>query len=200
MEPSPNFRSMIRGRPGILGGLLPDSDRPMTSKQVFEDSNLPPSVGQIPLSGPDKNASSLSPSRASFLNAPASSHYARTPPPAASPSQVWQRPGADYRNQGSLVQTLLDSQGAGVAGGMDASPIPGLPPMPLPPVAEPLPPVSNYPPAALPPPDGQQYYAPPMEAEFIGGGGNQPLQMRPPAFLPAPQYAPLQPSRRYEVL
>lgn len=213
MEPSPNYRSMygVRGRPGILGGLLPDSDRPMASKQVFEDSNMQPPVGQSPSPGPDgqyisssPSLQSLNPERASFLNAPASSYYARTPPPAVAPSNVFARPGAtaDYRQRGALMQTLLDSPNAAVAGNMDASAMQPMPPMPLPPVAEPLPPVANYPPAMpqASAPAGDQFYAPPMEAEFIGRGGNQALPMLQPQFLQQPQYQAMQPSRRYEVL
>lgn len=195
MEPSPNYRSLSgnRGRPGILGGLLPDSDRPMTARRVFSDSAGPPASADIPpllpLPQPNDGPSS-------FINAPASSYFARTPPPAVTPSNVYARPG-----RGAIMQTLLDSPDAAVAGNMDASPMQPMPPMPLPPVGE-VPPVGNYPPSMTQAsaPAGDQFYAPPMEAEFIGRGGNQALPMLQPQFLQQPQYQAMQPSRRYEVL
>lgn len=195
MEPSPNYRSMSgnRGRTGILGGLLPDSDRPMTAQRVFADSAGPPASADIPpllpLPQPDDAPSS-------FINAPASSYFARTPPPAVTPSNVYARPG-----RSALMRTLLDSPDAAVAGNMDASPMQPMPPMPLPPVGE-VPPVGNYPPSMTQAsaPAGDQFYAPPMEAEFIGRGGNQALPMLQPQFLQQPQYQAMRPSRRYEVL
>jgi len=187
---SPMFRSMKPDRPrsplnGLLSNTAPSQPPPqMSSATAAAYENRPvqstPSRNQL-LTPPGEQMSGMADA---MVSRRARTQYARTPPPATSPQQVWRTPTAEGMTfppitvPPSVTAGLLDDPNA-VAAGLDATP------MTMPP-APPLVPDSVDSP-------------PPPEMEVVMAQQPQ-YSDRPPEYLAPLPYVPLQPSRRYEVI
>lgn len=172
---SPMFRSMRpASRPrSALNGLLSAPVSP-AAPELTQGTAAP--NYEMP------NPASTSPSRAQLLSRPARTEYAKTPPPAQQPQQVWRSPST------GIARTLLDDANASVVSGIpdawDARQRPPAPP------TQPAQAIQPYPNVDSP--------LPPEAEVLIPQGGALPAPA--PDYLNPIQYAPLQPSRRYEVI
>jgi hypothetical protein len=183
MQPSPNFRSMVpqqqqRGA-SVLGGLTSPGPQAWGAAPPVPGILPTPPVSQEPAQQPPQMAGTppvTSPSRASFLNQPAQTQWAK--------SSIWASPSA---RPPSVTESLLDNADASVAANMPA----GYPPMNLPPVEDPA--VANEISDDVAAP-------PPLDIEFVGGGDGMFPGVPIPEYIQPSAYMPLQPSRRYEVL
>lgn len=173
---SPMFRSMKPDRAkSPLNGLLADS-----GSDEMTAPSLPPAPAPV---GYENEGIQPMPSRQQVLARPARTEYARTPPPAQSPQQVWQSPSVgNMLPPRSITAGLMDAPADSVAARINATP------MTMPAAAAPVPAVSDE--DAMPPP--------PETAFFMPSGSG--YSVRTPEYLAPVQYVPLQPSRRYEVI
>lgn len=172
---SPMFRSMKPDRPkSPLNGLLADSQPQMQA----------PSIPSSAPAAYENQGIQTTPSRAQMLSRPARTEYARTPPPATSPQQVWRSPSMGQMPPitvpPSVTAGLLDNPNA-VSAGINATP------MTMPP-----------PPAPTGLTDGQDSPPPPEMDVLVPS--QQAYSVRTPDYLAPFQYVPLQPTRRYEVI
>lgn len=181
---SPMYRSMRQSgqQRSLLNGLLSAQEPPAGSVSgALEGGGAAAYQGQSPLP-------QSTPSRSQLLMQPAQTLYAKSTPPAQSQANIWTAPsGSNLRYPdsvpptGSVTAGLLDGPSNSVAAGLDATPMT----MPTP---------------QTPQLDLNSLTAPPPpEADILFPQGNA-LAVRPPEYLQAVQYAPLAPSRRYEVL
>lgn len=171
---SPMFRSMRPAeRPrSALNGLL--SAPPSTPAPELTQGSAAPNY-EMP------DPASVVPSKAQLISRPARTQYVQTPPPAQQPQRVWQSPSS------GIARTLLDDGSASVASGLPDAWDARRQPMPQPAASQPPTTVAD---AGSP--------LPPEAEVLIPQGGALPAPSVD--YLNPIQYAPLQPSRRYEVI